>query len=317
MALIKCNECGQNVSDKVTKCVHCGSKIISEEQRLKKEIKKQKRNKRRKIIKIFVLIIVILGSLIGIYLGLARLFPKKNINYIEKYKDYLDYALGDNWEVTESLTNCVFNGFWFEEITWWTIGYRDQNNEVQEINLENYNLTDYKDDDIVSDYYFAIMILDFYTQRLQEELNKGDITPLDDYIVLYNLGVKYKYEGTWFAETITDYIKVGSGLNFQDLTINKLNPGIYLMGLEVYYTSGNDIHNYTINHAKTLIEHYKIGNAIVGSGMSNKDSNGYQTGVLTHGYCLKNNQKISCPIETDIDSYREVFGKTNKYIKLK
>lgn len=322
MALIKCSNCGEEISDKVNKCIHCGSKIISIENQEKNKIKKAKKHKRRKKIKIFIVIILVIAIVLGLYLGIARLFPKKNINYIEKYQAYLNYALGTNWEVINSYSYYVYNDLWFEEITNWTIGYRDKNNEVQQIYINNYELTEYKQDDIASDYLFAIYIMESYMDKLQEQLRKGNVTPLDNYITLYNLGIKYifnsgAYTERLFVDNITDYIKAETGLNFQELSINSLDPDIYLFSLEVYYKSGNNIHEYTINHAKTFIEQNGINNAIVGSGMSDIDSNGYQQGVLSHGYCLKNNQQISCPIQTDIEEYREVFGEKKNYIKLK
>lgn len=322
MALIKCSKCGNEISDKALNCVHCGFKIISVE----KQEKRAKRKKRRKKIKIFFLIILGLALLVGIYLGIARLFPKKNINYIEKYHDYLDYALGDNWEVIDTNSYYYYNNFWFEELTSWTVGYRDKNNEVQQIYISNEELTRYKEDNIASDYLFANDIIESYMEKLQEQLRKENVTPLDSHIKLYNLGIKYilsnkAFIGHLFVDNITDYIKAGTGLNFQELSINSLSQDIYLFSLEVYYESGTNIHEYTIKHAKTLIEQYGISNAVVGSGMSEEDSYGHQLGVLSYGYCLKNNQQISCPIQTDICLIQtdncEVFGEKNNYIKLK
>jgi len=39
MALIKCDECGKEVSDSIKKCIHCGAKI----KKIKKQVIKIKR----------------------------------------------------------------------------------------------------------------------------------------------------------------------------------------------------------------------------------------------------------------------------------
>ena len=54
MALIKCNECGKEISDTVKRCINCGAKIKKERRKL---------NKKKKFL---ILSIVILGVIIGV-----------------------------------------------------------------------------------------------------------------------------------------------------------------------------------------------------------------------------------------------------------
>ena len=89
MALIKCNECGKEISDKATKCVHCGKKVISKEQYIRKQEKKDKRKRTKKGIKKVILIFISIFGIILCYIILGLLFPKKSIDFTTKYKSYL------------------------------------------------------------------------------------------------------------------------------------------------------------------------------------------------------------------------------------
>ena len=40
MALIKCVECGKEISDKATNCIHCGKKVITKKNSVEKTRKK-------------------------------------------------------------------------------------------------------------------------------------------------------------------------------------------------------------------------------------------------------------------------------------
>lgn len=65
MALIKCAECGKNISDKAKTCIHCGNPIKKEKK--KEEIKKvvSKSSKHLKIWSIIIVIGIILGMSIA------------------------------------------------------------------------------------------------------------------------------------------------------------------------------------------------------------------------------------------------------------
>lgn len=58
MALIKCSECGQDISDKATSCIHCGSPI--EKHKKKVRIAKKNNNKRGLVIFTSITMLVIL-----------------------------------------------------------------------------------------------------------------------------------------------------------------------------------------------------------------------------------------------------------------
>lgn len=76
MALIKCNECGKEISDKATECIHCGCPI-EEEKGKKNDTKKDGENikaifdknliKKNSTIKIILIIVIFFVS--GIILG--------------------------------------------------------------------------------------------------------------------------------------------------------------------------------------------------------------------------------------------------------
>lgn len=49
MALIKCKECGKEISDTIKKCIHCGAKINKNTSNMKKENKKLELVEEKKI----------------------------------------------------------------------------------------------------------------------------------------------------------------------------------------------------------------------------------------------------------------------------
>ena len=73
MALITCNKCGKEISDKSIKCIHCGSTI---------NIKKRSFNIKRRSLKVILKVILIfvsvlifpLTSFVGIRYGIGLLY---------------------------------------------------------------------------------------------------------------------------------------------------------------------------------------------------------------------------------------------------
>lgn len=61
MALIKCNECGKEISDKAKTCIHCGNPI--REEKIKSNIKKGIKTKSPLFIKIIIIIVSIIVGL--------------------------------------------------------------------------------------------------------------------------------------------------------------------------------------------------------------------------------------------------------------
>ena len=78
MALIKCRECGKEISDKASTCPHCGIEIKKD--KIKKDkIKKDKNNKVKKSKKKLILIILSVIFIIGIIITLFFLFRENEV----------------------------------------------------------------------------------------------------------------------------------------------------------------------------------------------------------------------------------------------
>ena len=84
MAMIKCPECGQEISDKAKKCIHCGCPV---------------KGKSNRIGKIIIPIIVVIVILVGV--AIALLFSKTNSDKTEETKEM----------VTETETQITFEDY--------------------------------------------------------------------------------------------------------------------------------------------------------------------------------------------------------------
>ena len=88
MALIKCPECGKEVSDKAKSCIHCGYPINVSKIKTNDEIIEQTKQK-KKIGLIVFIILIILGIGIGVFSYNYSISGKKEANQaIEILKDY-------------------------------------------------------------------------------------------------------------------------------------------------------------------------------------------------------------------------------------
>lgn len=313
MALIKCSNCGEEISDKSKRCIHCKAKILSEKQQIKKINKSKKRRKIFKRIKTFILAVFIIIGVIVLYVVLGNLFPRKNIDFITKYSDYLDYALGENWEVTYTEKNKSFNGIWFDEYHNWTIEYRNDENKVLEFNIDNYYLCGIKDKEKASDYVFANTMLYAYRTFLNNKLTTGSISKLDSHINIIDI----TSVDDLYHKDSPELIDSKNGLSFKTISLDNLDSKFYYLSLSVLYTSGNDVDNYTIEEGKKIINNYKIKNAIISSGMIEESVEGYSYGETRPVYCIKNEQVISCPLNDDLISMNKVISDKDKYIELK
>lgn len=245
------------------------------------------------------------------YIIISYFNPIKNIDFEEKYRDYLNYALGE-YTVEESNYKFIKN-FWFHEENNWTITYKDENNLDKQIYIYNYELEDYDNDEEASDYIFADQILNDYIAILEDKLELGNISNLDDHIYLYQLYSFFDFdnEDYYYHKDILKLIHPKTGLNFKDININYLNNDLYFLSMSVLYIPpANDIEEYTKNQVNKLIKHYNIKNAFVSCGISyNDNSEAYPT------YCLKQGQEISCP--NNKNNQDALFIDKNNYIKLK
>lgn len=107
MALIKCNECGKEISDKVKECIHCGNKVNVKKDSIKKQIKKT--NKKS--------IFIIGGILLVLILVRITIFLFINHNsksYVGKWEQNITWKRGgkvsrESYASFELLKNGTFN----------------------------------------------------------------------------------------------------------------------------------------------------------------------------------------------------------------
>ena len=148
MALIKCKKCGKEISDKATKCVHCGTKVskINSKNKLEKEEKKV--NKKVIIILCIFIITIVIG---GIYYFLI-----KKTSIIGNWEHTILYKDSSNNQIDEQYSKLIFNDdntFTYHskikstgETNDWSGTYNKVNNNVYlnfKYEQENYTLTGY------------------------------------------------------------------------------------------------------------------------------------------------------------------------------
>ncbi len=107
MALIKCSECGKEISDKATSCIHCGKKLNVKKDSIEKPRKKSKK-KSILIIGSVLLAIVIIGITIFLVLN----YNSKS--YIGKWEHNITWKQGNkttrtSYSYIELLKNGTFN----------------------------------------------------------------------------------------------------------------------------------------------------------------------------------------------------------------
>lgn len=306
MAIIKCSECGKEISDKAETCVHCGKKIITSFELEKKENKKIKKKKRRKVFKIIILTLLLIGLSIIAYLLISFFNPKKSIDFTKKYKDYLDYALGEGWKVIGVDKYKTIKNFWTHEYYYWQISYKDENGDYQELRIDNYDLEYCNNEELCSDYIFASSIAYAYSGSVEDVMMKSKTSELDDYINIIDI---YSIDSYKYAKNSLKAIDPKTGLSFKKINIDQFDSELYYLELSVLYKSGNDINTYTINEAKKIIKKYKIKNAIISAGYS---SNGSAFPI----YCIKAGKEVTCPEQVDLYSMNEVMMNPNNYIYL-
>lgn len=83
MALIKCKECGKEISDQATSCPNCGAKLQTEEQ---------------KLIVIVVAIIIIIVSIYFMFKGTSKLLNSDSDDSRLKYDKENDTYTYTIWE---------------------------------------------------------------------------------------------------------------------------------------------------------------------------------------------------------------------------
>ena len=311
MALIKCRECGKEISDKAIKCVHCGKRVLSNEQYIKKQEAKEKiQGTKQEIKRIFLKLILIIG-IVFCYIILGLLLPKKSIDFTTKYKNYLDYALGDNWSISNVEKVRIFKKIWFHEYYNWTISYKNDNNEYQTLKIDNQHFGQCKNEKLCSDYVFALSIIYDYREKVNDMLKQSNTSELDQYINIIDLYESYD-DNPLVAKDTLSIIDDKNGLSFKDVSIDKLDKNYYFLELSVLYDSGVNVNEYTIQESKKIIEKYNIKNAIISAGMIND-----KIGETFPIYCLKNNKEIQCPSQGSLDAMVNSLINKDNYISLK
>ncbi|MCR5787935.1 MAG: zinc ribbon domain-containing protein [Bacilli bacterium] len=123
MSLIKCEECGKEISETAKTCPKCGFKV-------KKEISK---NEKKDRIKLFVTIGIILACFIAVGIVCINLMHQNKVKkYKEKYEEIVDkiYSSGIEAEDCISLYRKVwYNTIWEEEDTETDKYTKDSNGE--------------------------------------------------------------------------------------------------------------------------------------------------------------------------------------------
>ena len=246
-------------------------------------------------------------ALIIIYFGISFLAPIKSIDFTEKYRAYLNYALGDDWVVENISTSKSFKNFWFHEYYYWQLTYQNEAGDYKVLTIDNYDLFGCHDEDACSDYVFGIALIYDYTQNLSKELSHQNVSKLDNYINIINM---YEFnDNLAIAHDTKKLIDSKTGLSFKKFDIAALDNRYYFLELGVLYSSGSNINEYTIDEAKKIINKYHITNAIISAGVV--EENG---GSVKPIYCLKNSQEVTCPDATNLDQMKYVFYDSDNYL---
>lgn len=118
MAIIKCPECGKDISDKAKECIHCGCPIENKEPQKVEVVKKRNKMSKKKKITIVISIIVAICGIIGGIFFYNEL--KKNDKKIDigLYKSQLDGATSLMLIGSIDANECgnLINSVWYNSI---------------------------------------------------------------------------------------------------------------------------------------------------------------------------------------------------------
>ena len=107
MALIKCRECGKEISDKAMECIHCGNKVNFKKDSIKKQIKKTNK-KSIFIIGGILLVLILVGITIFLFIN------HNSKSYVGKWEHNITWKRGgkvsrESYASFELLKNGTFN----------------------------------------------------------------------------------------------------------------------------------------------------------------------------------------------------------------
>ena len=260
---------------------------------------------------------IYLLGLILLWLTISTSFPRE-IDFTKKYKEYLDYALGENWEITSKESHLKFKNFWFNKYSYWEISYKDGKGNAEILKIDSMDLNECKNENVSSDYIFASSIVYDYSQKLDEYMRKNDTSSLGEYINIIDLYDVYCIDNTdLYAKDCLNIIDINEGLSFKNISIDSLNKKYYYLELSVLYNEGTDekVYQEVIQESRKIIEKYGIKNAVISAGIINNNS-----GETFPIYCLKDGIECSCPSQSSLDVMNNVFvneSNRNEYLNLK
>ena len=113
MALIKCYECGRNISDTTSACVHCGALVKVSKAKLKEEKKKAKKKKNwwKLGIILGVLFIIVLGIVIAYLLLFKKVQTNEYNASLEQVIIITDYInIREDHNINSSIIGKVYEG---------------------------------------------------------------------------------------------------------------------------------------------------------------------------------------------------------------
>lgn len=110
MALIKCRECGKEISDQAAKCPHCGCPVqenrescLENVENSEKQQEKGTKNKNKKIVVIVISILLVVLIAIVLTVALKKEEEPEEVSYQDKI-DNITQFLGDEINRNESIT---------------------------------------------------------------------------------------------------------------------------------------------------------------------------------------------------------------------
>ena len=109
MALIKCFECGKEISDTSKKCIHCGAKIKKVKIKKNKEVNKSK----KKLILISLSIIIVIGIILTLFILFKEDTVQTNLrdetkNQVEIINEYINIRERPN--ISSDIIGKVYQG---------------------------------------------------------------------------------------------------------------------------------------------------------------------------------------------------------------
>lgn len=234
MALVICDNCGKEISDKATNCIHCGKKVNTQKSNKTKPIRKLSK-KSILIIGSILFIIVIVNITIFLFLN------HESKNYIGKWEQNITWKQGDKiigtgYSYIELLKNGVFN-------------FYNSNSSNEEI---SYNGT-YNENNGIIYVYFKYENQD-YTGKLYIDNNKLCINEKN--CSEYYVKSSSKNKNTHIINETPTYI---SYEEYQNILNNKENAIVVFESDYCHYCEEyKEILNKVVNNYSTPVYYYEL-----------------------------------------------------------